>query len=112
MSGVTSVSVVQRRDPMSCHTLPRDQEEYVPEPDSPTTLPCLTEHIVVYLFLVCYGRSKSDQIRLVMPSFLQVSITGRARTVRLRRARTAKTGIPSYAHSPSEQCPTYPHRSS
>lgn len=81
-------------------------------PDSPTTLPCLTEHIVVYLFLVCYGRSKSDQIRLVMPSFLQVSITGRARTVRLRRARTAKTGIPSYAHSPSEQCPTYPHRSS
>lgn len=28
---------------------------------------------MVYLFLVCYGRSKADQIHLVIPSFLQVS---------------------------------------
>ena len=27
---------------------------------------------VVYLFLVCYGRSKGDQIHIVIPSFLQV----------------------------------------
>lgn len=29
--------------------------------------------IVVYLFLVSYGRSKPDQIHIVIPSFLQVS---------------------------------------
>lgn len=28
---------------------------------------------MVYLFLVCYGRLKADQIHLVIPSFLQVS---------------------------------------
>ena len=28
--------------------------------------------VVVYLFLVCYGRSKTEQIHLVIPSFLQV----------------------------------------
>lgn len=27
---------------------------------------------MVYLFLVCYGRSKADQINIVIPSFLQV----------------------------------------
>ena len=27
---------------------------------------------VVYLFLVCYGRQKADQLHLVIPSFLQV----------------------------------------
>jgi AP-2 complex subunit beta-1 len=30
------------------------------------------EAVVVYLFLVCYGRSKADQIHIVIPSFLQV----------------------------------------
>lgn len=32
----------------------------------------LTIDAVVYLFLVSYGRSKPDQIHLVIPSFLQV----------------------------------------
>ncbi|KZT68971.1 Adaptor protein complex beta subunit [Daedalea quercina L-15889] len=35
------------------------------------SIPSLEIKKMVYLFLVCYGRSKSDQIRLVMPSFLQ-----------------------------------------
>ena len=29
---------------------------------------------VVYLFLVCYGRQKADQLHLVIPSFLQVCL--------------------------------------
>lgn len=29
---------------------------------------------VVYLFLVSYGRSKPDQIQIVIPSFLQVFV--------------------------------------
>ena len=31
-------------------------------------------HIVVYLFLISYGRSKPEQIHLVIPNFLQVNI--------------------------------------
>lgn len=34
------------------------------------------ESAVVYLFLVYYGRSKAEQIHLVIPSFLQVSGLG------------------------------------
>ncbi len=33
----------------------------------------LMSYLVVYLFLVSYGRSKPDQIQMVIPSFLQVS---------------------------------------
>lgn len=32
------------------------------------------EQSVVYLFLVSYGRSRPDQIHLVIPNFLQVSL--------------------------------------
>ncbi|GBE82313.1 Adaptor protein complex beta subunit [Sparassis latifolia] len=34
-------------------------------------IPLLEIKKMVYLFLVCYGRSKADQIHLVIPSFLQ-----------------------------------------
>ncbi|KAI0093614.1 Adaptor protein complex beta subunit [Irpex rosettiformis] len=34
-------------------------------------IPSLEIKKMVYLFLVCYGRSKSDQINMVIPSFLQ-----------------------------------------
>jgi len=39
----------------------------------PLKISSTDEQSVVYLFLVSYGRSRPDQIHLVIPNFLQVS---------------------------------------
>ena len=49
---------------------------------------------VVYLFLVNYGRSKPDQIHLVIPNFLQVSTVLRGSARQLIINRTVMIGIP------------------
>jgi hypothetical protein len=54
---------------------------------------------VVYLFLVSYGRSKPDQIHLVIPNFLQVRILGSNNYhTTLTLLRTAMTEVLSYEH--------------
>ena len=58
---------------VSGHAALGDQEEYVlailVSPSSE-----VDRTPVVYLFLVCYGRQKADQLHLVIPHFLQVRV--------------------------------------
>ena len=69
-----SVSSIHGCGAVSGHSALGDQEEYVL-----AILASPSQEInrtpVVYLFLVCYGRQKADQLHLVIPHFLQVRVS-------------------------------------
>ena len=68
-----SVASLRRRRAVHGDTFIRDQEECAHISSCLFIRPIRTVRLVVYLFLINYGRSKADAIHMVMPNFLQVS---------------------------------------
>lgn len=71
--------------------------------------------LVVYLFLVCYGRSKADHISRVIPSFLEVNAIYLSHSCNVEAKSTcpriAKTGTHWFERWQSGLCRTSPRPS-